>query len=141
MPNFMLPPSSTRNRIEGRKDVLPGFSPFSSLPESALFAWIIAASSSRPSRQFTGAESEKPRLSRPALYTSFKPLGDRVQVTIKTVEEKTQAGILLPTTAQMKFPGGEVVHRSGVKEAPIEGVEEPVLGFGGGESRMGPMLD
>ncbi|KAM7259369.1 hypothetical protein ACFE04_015110 [Oxalis oulophora] len=42
-------------------------------------------------------------------YTSVKPLGDRVLVKIKTVEEKTGGGILLPTTAQSKPQSGEVV--------------------------------
>ncbi|KAK3438641.1 hypothetical protein EUGRSUZ_C03295 [Eucalyptus grandis] len=42
-------------------------------------------------------------------YTSLKPLGDRVLVKIKTAEEKTQGGILLPSTAQSKPQGGEVV--------------------------------
>ncbi|CAI0406434.1 unnamed protein product [Linum tenue] len=42
-------------------------------------------------------------------YTSIKPLGDRVLVKIKTVEEKTGGGILLPSSAQSKPQGGEVV--------------------------------
>ncbi|KAF8401123.1 hypothetical protein HHK36_014427 [Tetracentron sinense] len=42
-------------------------------------------------------------------YTSIKPLGDRVLVKIKTAEEKSVGGILLPTTAQSKPQGGEVV--------------------------------
>ncbi|XP_031105755.1 20 kDa chaperonin, chloroplastic [Ipomoea triloba] len=42
-------------------------------------------------------------------YTSLKPLADRVLVKIKTSEEKTVGGILLPTTAQSKPQGGEVV--------------------------------
>ncbi|KAK4713803.1 hypothetical protein R3W88_019710 [Solanum pinnatisectum] len=42
-------------------------------------------------------------------YTTLKPLGDRVLVKIKTVEEKTVGGILLPVTAQSKPNGGEVV--------------------------------
>ena len=42
-------------------------------------------------------------------YTSLKPLADRVLVKIKTVEEKTVGGILLPSTAQTKPQGGEVV--------------------------------
>ncbi|CAA3020739.1 20 kDa chaperonin, chloroplastic-like [Olea europaea subsp. europaea] len=42
-------------------------------------------------------------------YTALKPLGDRVLVKIKTAEEKTTGGILLPTTAQTKPQGGEVV--------------------------------
>ncbi|KAK9110104.1 hypothetical protein Sjap_018164 [Stephania japonica] len=42
-------------------------------------------------------------------YASIKPLGDRVLVKIKTVEEKTIGGIFLPTTAQTKPQSGEVV--------------------------------
>ncbi|KAL8508826.1 hypothetical protein ACS0TY_016146 [Phlomoides rotata] len=42
-------------------------------------------------------------------YTSLKPLGDRLLVKIKTAEEKTTGGILLPTVAQSKPQGGEVV--------------------------------
>ena len=42
-------------------------------------------------------------------YTSIKPLGDRVLVKIKEAEEKTMGGILLPSTAQSKPQGGEVV--------------------------------
>ncbi|KAJ6824093.1 20 kDa chaperonin, chloroplastic [Iris pallida] len=42
-------------------------------------------------------------------YTSVKPLGDRVLVKVKSSEEKTSGGILLPTTAQSKPQGGEVV--------------------------------
>ncbi|KAK6126723.1 hypothetical protein DH2020_039530 [Rehmannia glutinosa] len=42
-------------------------------------------------------------------YTSLKPLGDRVLVKIKTAEEKTSGGILLPTAAQSKPQAGEIV--------------------------------
>ncbi|XP_009770556.1 20 kDa chaperonin, chloroplastic-like [Nicotiana sylvestris] len=42
-------------------------------------------------------------------YTSVKPLGDRVLVKIKTAEEKSVGGILLPTSAQSKPQGGEIV--------------------------------
>ncbi|GAA0170521.1 chaperonin [Lithospermum erythrorhizon] len=42
-------------------------------------------------------------------YTSLKPLGDRVLIKTKTAEEKTVGGILLPTSAQSKPQGGEVV--------------------------------
>lgn len=42
-------------------------------------------------------------------YTSITPLGDRVLVKIKTSEEKTTGGILLPAAAQTKPQGGEVV--------------------------------
>ncbi|KAL6575338.1 20 kDa chaperonin, chloroplastic [Orobanche minor] len=42
-------------------------------------------------------------------YTALKPLGDRVLVKIRTAEEKTSGGILLPPTSQSKPQGGEVV--------------------------------
>ncbi|KAI3886415.1 hypothetical protein MKX03_036702 [Papaver bracteatum] len=42
-------------------------------------------------------------------YSTLKPLGDRVLVKIKTAEQKTTGGILLPSTAQTKPQGGEVV--------------------------------
>ncbi|ONK65386.1 uncharacterized protein A4U43_C07F36570 [Asparagus officinalis] len=42
-------------------------------------------------------------------YTSVKPLGDRVLMKIKSSEEKTTGGILLPTAAQSKPQNGEVV--------------------------------
>ncbi|KAF6174295.1 hypothetical protein GIB67_040788 [Kingdonia uniflora] len=42
-------------------------------------------------------------------YTSIKPLADRVLLKIKTAEEKTTGGILLPSTAQTKPQAGEVV--------------------------------
>ena len=42
-------------------------------------------------------------------FSTLKPLGDRVLIKIKSIEEKTQGGILLPTTAQTKPQGGEVV--------------------------------
>ncbi|KAK9735106.1 hypothetical protein RND81_04G184700 [Saponaria officinalis] len=44
-----------------------------------------------------------------AKYTSIKPLGDRVLIKIKTVEEKTSSGIFLPSSAQKKQQSGEVV--------------------------------
>jgi chaperonin GroES len=42
-------------------------------------------------------------------YTTLKPLADRVLVKINSSEEKTTGGILLPTTAQSRPQGGEVV--------------------------------
>ena len=42
-------------------------------------------------------------------FSTLKPLGDRVLVKIQNVEEKSSGGILLPTTAQSKPQGGEVV--------------------------------
>ncbi|PNY07113.1 20 kDa chaperonin [Trifolium pratense] len=42
-------------------------------------------------------------------HTTLKPLGDRVLVRIKDAEEKTVGGIILPSTAQSKPQGGEVV--------------------------------
>ncbi|KAJ7543175.1 hypothetical protein O6H91_09G028000 [Diphasiastrum complanatum] len=45
----------------------------------------------------------------PTTFKTLTPLGDRVLIKIQTVEEKTQGGILLPTTAQTKPQSGEVV--------------------------------
>ncbi|XP_010541686.1 PREDICTED: 20 kDa chaperonin, chloroplastic-like isoform X1 [Tarenaya hassleriana] len=45
----------------------------------------------------------------PCHFTFIKPLGDRVLIKIKEAEEKTEGGILLPSTAQSKPQGGEVV--------------------------------
>ncbi|BAF10223.1 20 kDa chaperonin, chloroplastic [Oryza sativa Japonica Group] len=42
-------------------------------------------------------------------YTTLKPLADRVLVKIKSAEQKTTGGILLPSAAQSKPQGGEVV--------------------------------
>ncbi|XAR51101.1 hypothetical protein NMG60_11005638 [Bertholletia excelsa] len=42
-------------------------------------------------------------------FATLKPLGDRVLVKIKTSEDKTVGGILLPASAQTKPQGGEVV--------------------------------
>ncbi|KAL5224548.1 hypothetical protein ABZP36_011187 [Zizania latifolia] len=42
-------------------------------------------------------------------YTSLKPLGDRVLVKLGAAEEKTVGGILLPSTAQSKPQGGEII--------------------------------
>uniref|UniRef100_A0A0D6R714 20 kDa chaperonin, chloroplastic n=1 Tax=Araucaria cunninghamii TaxID=56994 RepID=A0A0D6R714_ARACU len=42
-------------------------------------------------------------------FTTLKPLGDRVLVKIQAVEEKTEGGILLPSTAITKPQSGEVV--------------------------------
>lgn len=50
-----------------------------------------------------------PILSLNLQFKVLKPLGDRVLVKIQNVEEKTTGGILLPTTAQSKPQGGEVV--------------------------------
>lgn len=42
-------------------------------------------------------------------FTKLQPLGDRILVKIQQQEEKSVGGILLPTTAQSKPQGGEVV--------------------------------
>ncbi|KAG0608792.1 hypothetical protein M758_8G132800 [Ceratodon purpureus] len=42
-------------------------------------------------------------------FTTLKPLGDRILVKIQQVEEKSMGGILLPSSAQTKPQGGEVV--------------------------------
>lgn len=59
-----------------------------------------------------------------AKYTSVKPLGERVLIKTKTIEEKTTSGIFLPTSAQTKPQSGEVVavgpgKRVGDKRIPI----------------------
>ncbi|CAA7394974.1 unnamed protein product [Spirodela intermedia] len=43
------------------------------------------------------------------MYTTVTPLGDRLLVKIKSSEEKTVGGILLPSSAQSKPQSGEVV--------------------------------
>lgn len=74
-------------------------------PSSVKFASVGGAPSQRSFRRLVvkAATVVAPK------YTSIKPLGDRVLVKIKTVEEKTDGGILLPTTAQTKPQAGEVV--------------------------------
>ncbi|TVU28896.1 hypothetical protein EJB05_20434 [Eragrostis curvula] len=63
----------------------------------------------RPARQaFRGLVVRAATVVAPK-YTTLKPLADRVLVKIKSSEEKTTGGILLPTTAQSKPQGGEVV--------------------------------
>eukprot|EP00246_Nothoceros_aenigmaticus_P016890 TRINITY_DN7911_c0_g1_i1.p1 TRINITY_DN7911_c0_g1~~TRINITY_DN7911_c0_g1_i1.p1 ORF type:complete len:289 (+),score=53.69 TRINITY_DN7911_c0_g1_i1:99-869(+) len=42
-------------------------------------------------------------------FKTLKPLGDRILVKIETTEEKSRGGILLPSTAQTKPQGGQVV--------------------------------
>ncbi|ERN05572.1 20 kDa chaperonin, chloroplastic [Amborella trichopoda] len=73
---------------------------------------LVRVSSVRPLcpvfRSFRGLVAKAATVVAPK-YTSIKPLGDRVLVKIKIAEEKTGGGILLPTTAQSKPQGGEVV--------------------------------
>lgn len=69
-------------------------------PSQVSFA---AFSSSRRSVAVRAATAVAPK------FTTLKPLGDRILVKIQTVEEKSLGGILLPTTAQTKPQGGEVV--------------------------------
>ncbi|OAY54046.1 20 kDa chaperonin, chloroplastic [Manihot esculenta] len=61
-----------------------------------------------PQRSFRGLVVKAATVVAPK-YTGIKPLGDRVLVKIKVAEEKTDGGILLPTSAQTKPQGGEVV--------------------------------
>lgn len=74
-------------------------------PSSVKFASVGGAPSQRSFRRLVvkAAAVVAPK------YTSIKPLGDRVLVKIKTVEEKTDGGIFLPSTAQTKPQAGEVV--------------------------------
>jgi len=58
-------------------------------------------------------------------YTTMKPLGDRVLVRMETAEEMTAGGILLPTAAQTKPQGGEVIsvgegRTIGDKKIPVD---------------------
>ncbi|KAG8076989.1 hypothetical protein GUJ93_ZPchr0006g42267 [Zizania palustris] len=78
---------------------------------------VSCSSSNRGCRWFSSPLLERPSHSlvvRAATvvtpkYTSLKPLGDRVLVKLGAAEEKTIGGILLPSTAQSKPQGGEVV--------------------------------
>lgn len=69
----------------------------------------VTVSEARPARRaFRGLVVRAATVVAPK-YTTLKPLADRVLVKIKSSEEKTTGGILLPTTAQSKPQGGEVV--------------------------------
>ncbi|KAL3700142.1 hypothetical protein R1sor_018164 [Riccia sorocarpa] len=59
-------------------------------------------------------------------FKTLKPLGDRVLVKIQNTEEKTTGGILLPTTAQSKPQGGEVVEVGEGKTIGDKKIETPV---------------
>ncbi|BAT80019.1 20 kDa chaperonin, chloroplastic-like [Vigna umbellata] len=61
-----------------------------------------------PQRSFRGLVVKAATVVAPK-YTAIKPLGDRVLIKVKEAEEKTDGGILLPSTAQTKPQGGEVV--------------------------------
>lgn len=83
-----------------------GFASFEGLrPSTVKFAYVGSGFSQRSFRGLVvkAATAVAPK------YTVIKPLGDRVLVKIKTVEEKTDGGILLPSTAQTKPQAGEVV--------------------------------
>ncbi|XP_065849145.1 20 kDa chaperonin, chloroplastic [Euphorbia lathyris] len=86
------------------------FSAFEGLrPSSVKFPSIGTMNAAGVShRSFRGLVVKAATLVAPK-YTSIKPLGDRVLVKIKVAEEKTGGGILLPTSAQSKPQGGEVV--------------------------------
>ncbi|KAL4303496.1 hypothetical protein GQ457_10G001370 [Hibiscus cannabinus] len=90
---------SVRNlaSFEGLRPSIVKFSSFGTLKPGAL-----------SQRSFRGLVVKSASVVAPK-YTSIKPLGDRVLVKIKEAEEKTEGGILLPTTAQSKPSGGEVV--------------------------------
>ncbi|CAA3004078.1 20 kDa chaperonin, chloroplastic-like [Olea europaea subsp. europaea] len=83
--------------FEGLRQNSVKISPFSPLKQNGLSL-----------RSFRGLTVKAATVVAPK-YTALKPLGDRVLVKIKTAEEKTTGGILLPTTAQTKPQGGEVV--------------------------------
>ena len=72
-------------------------------PSQVSFAVVPSSTSSRRCVVVRAATAVAPK------FTTMKPLGDRILVKIQTVEEKSAGGILLPTTAQNKPQGGEVV--------------------------------
>ncbi|CAH9130058.1 unnamed protein product [Cuscuta epithymum] len=84
-----------------------GFVSFDGLRNTGKFA-SFAPSRSSSSNSFRSLVVRAATAVAPK-YTTLKPLADRVLVKIKTAEEKTVGGILLPTSAQSKPQGGEVV--------------------------------
>ncbi|PKA49561.1 20 kDa chaperonin, chloroplastic [Apostasia shenzhenica] len=85
--------------FDGLRCFRPGFSVSSSVGVTGVFL---------DRRCFQGLVVKAATVVAPK-YTSVKPLNDRVLVKIKSSEEKTSGGILLPTAAQTKPQGGEVV--------------------------------
>ncbi|XP_060188527.1 20 kDa chaperonin, chloroplastic-like [Lycium barbarum] len=85
-----------------------GFASFEGLRSSGFVKVASFATLKQNNRSFRGLFVKAATTVAPK-YTSLKPLGDRVLVKIKTAEEKTVGGILLPVSAQSKPNGGEVV--------------------------------
>ncbi|XP_055836350.1 20 kDa chaperonin, chloroplastic-like [Solanum dulcamara] len=85
-----------------------GFASFEGLRSTSNLKVASFAPLKKNSRSFHGLIVKAATVVSPK-YTSLKPLGDRVLVKIKTPEEKSVGGILLPTSAQSKPQGGEVV--------------------------------
>ncbi|KAE8653462.1 20 kDa chaperonin, chloroplastic [Cucumis sativus] len=90
------------------RNLLPSFNGLR--PSSVKFSPSVAHArvGGLANRSFTGLVVRAATVVAPK-YTSIKPLGDRVLVKIKEAEEKTDGGILLPSTAQTRPQGGEVV--------------------------------
>ncbi|MCD7466395.1 20 kDa chaperonin, chloroplastic [Datura stramonium] len=85
-----------------------GFVSFEGLRSASNLKVASFAPLKQNSRKFRGLVVKAATVVSPK-YTSIKPLGDRVLVKIKNAEEKSVGGILLPTSAQSKPQGGEVV--------------------------------
>ncbi|KAM3215905.1 20 kDa chaperonin, chloroplastic [Capsicum annuum] len=85
-----------------------GFASFEGLRSTSNFKAVSFAPLKKNSRSFRGLIVKAATVVSPK-YTSIKPLGDRVLVKIKDAEDKSVGGILLPTSAQSKPQGGEVV--------------------------------
>ncbi|KAH0774325.1 hypothetical protein KY290_011462 [Solanum tuberosum] len=85
-----------------------GFASFEGLRSTSNLKVSSFAPLKQNSRSFHGLVVKASTVVSPK-YTSLKPLGDRVLVKIKTAEEKSVGGILLPMSAQSKPQGGEVV--------------------------------
>ncbi|KAJ0518477.1 putative GroES-like superfamily, chaperonin GroES, groES chaperonin family [Helianthus annuus] len=90
--------------------ILPSFEGLRSSTSKASFTSVALSSPFRSSTlRSSRALVVKSATTVAPKYTSLKPLGDRVLVKIKAAEEKTVGGILLPSTAQTKPQGGEIV--------------------------------
>lgn len=85
-----------------------GFTSFEGLRSTSNLKVASFAPFRQNSRSFRGLVVKAVTVVSPK-YTSIKPLGDRVLVKIKDAEERSVGGILLPTSAQSKPQGGEVV--------------------------------
>ncbi|EFJ28704.1 hypothetical protein SELMODRAFT_147159 [Selaginella moellendorffii] len=69
----------------------------------------VAGSKSSAASRLSAGVARAAVTAPPTQYKTLKPLGDRVLVKIQASEEKSDGGIILPTTTQTKPQSGEVV--------------------------------